>query len=146
MPNLKFYKTGTAPSDAQEGAVWFDSSKNAIKIKTVEGWSQYGLTNDTLYEANLKWGGKNYAGDFGPVDAALVPELGANRLAFLPHAAVTYEYSKDGGSTWTTVAEHSAEAVFSTGTRIYLGADSSTKVDKSKWLSRITVNSTNASL
>lgn len=31
----------------------------------------------------------------------MVPELGANRLAFMPAAAVTVEYSRDGGATWT---------------------------------------------
>ena len=31
----------------------------------------------------------------------MVPELGANRLAFIPADAVTIEYSRDGGATWT---------------------------------------------
>ena len=31
----------------------------------------------------------------------MVPELGANRLAFMPANAVTIEYSRDGGATWT---------------------------------------------
>ena len=31
----------------------------------------------------------------------MVPELGANRLAFMPADAVTIEYSRDGGATWT---------------------------------------------
>ena len=31
----------------------------------------------------------------------MVPELGANRLAFMPADAITIEYSRDGGSTWT---------------------------------------------
>ena len=52
-------------------------------------------------EAFLSWGGKNFSGSYGPIDAAMVPELGANRLAFMPADAVTIEYSRDGGSTWT---------------------------------------------
>ena len=52
-------------------------------------------------EAFLSWGGKNFSGSYGPIDAAMVPELGANRLAFMPANAVTIEYSRDGGSTWT---------------------------------------------
>ena len=31
----------------------------------------------------------------------MVPELGANRFAFMPANAVTIEYSRDGGATWT---------------------------------------------
>lgn len=50
-------------------------------------------------EAYLTWGGKNFSGSYGPIDAAMVPELGANRLAFMPADAVTIEYSRDGGST-----------------------------------------------
>lgn len=52
-------------------------------------------------EAFLSWGGKNFGASYGPIDAAMVPELGANRLAFIPTNAVTVEYSRDGGSTWT---------------------------------------------
>ena len=52
-------------------------------------------------EAYLTWGGKNFSGSYGPIDAAMVPELGANRLAFMPADAVTIEYSRDGGATWT---------------------------------------------
>ena len=52
-------------------------------------------------ESFLDWGGKNFSGSYGPIDAAMVPELGANRLAFMPADAVTIEYSRDGGATWT---------------------------------------------
>lgn len=51
------------------------------------------------YEANLKWGGKNFVADYGPLDAAMIPELGANRFAFLRPEGITLEYSKDGGNT-----------------------------------------------
>lgn len=27
------------------------------------------------YEANLKWGGKNFVADYGPIDAAIIPDL-----------------------------------------------------------------------
>lgn len=52
-------------------------------------------------EAYLTWGGKNFSGSYGPIDAAMVPELGANRFAFMPANAVAIEYSRDGGATWT---------------------------------------------
>lgn len=52
-------------------------------------------------EAFLTWGGKNFASSYGPIDAAMVPALGANRLAFVPAAGIKVEYSRDNGTTWT---------------------------------------------
>lgn len=52
-------------------------------------------------EAYLEWGGRNHAGTFGPIDAAMIPELGANRLAFLRGEGIKIEYSRDSGTTWT---------------------------------------------
>ena len=34
-------------------------------------------------EAYLTWGGKNFSASYGPIDAAMINELGANRFAFL---------------------------------------------------------------
>ena len=65
--------TGTATS--------FDGSANiTIPVTSVK-------------EAYLDWGGKNFSGYYGCIDAAMVPELGANRLAFMPASAVVVEYS-----------------------------------------------------
>jgi len=57
-------------------------------------------------EAFLAWGGQNGSGTYYPIDAAMVPELGANRLAFLKvtngsSLGASVEYSRDGGTTWT---------------------------------------------
>ena len=52
-------------------------------------------------EAYLEWGGKNLASTYSPIDAAMVGNLGANRTAFVSPNAVTVEYSRDGGTTWT---------------------------------------------
>lgn len=54
-----------------------------------------------MEDGNIVWGGKDIAGGFGPVDAAMVPELGANRFAFLKASCIDIEYSNDGGATWT---------------------------------------------
>lgn len=51
-------------------------------------------------EAYLSWGGKNFAGSYGPIDAALVDVLRANRFDGLPAECITVEYSRDGGATW----------------------------------------------
>lgn len=53
-------------------------------------------------EAWLSWGGRDLAGSFGPIDAAMIPMLGANRLAGMPANNINVEYSNDGGSTWTS--------------------------------------------
>lgn len=37
---------------------------------------------------------------------AIIPNFNANRIAFLPDDAIEVEYSTDGGSTWTTCANH----------------------------------------
>lgn len=96
-------------------------SNGQVKIAgtnvSVKGLGSAAYTNSTAYatsghthsfsqitsrgEAFLDWGGKNFSGSYGPIDAAMVPELSANRLAFMPANAVTIEYSRDGGSTWT---------------------------------------------
>lgn len=51
-------------------------------------------------DGNVVWGGPNLQKNVNPIDAAMVPELGANRFAFLPPDAITVEYSRDGGTTW----------------------------------------------
>ena len=77
------------------------------KIKVLDG-TTYNIkdasalrTGSTFPEAYLIWGGRNLAGSFAPIDAAMVGALGANRLEMISGAAVTVEYSRDGGSTWT---------------------------------------------
>lgn len=96
-------------------------------------------------EAYLQWGGKNFAGSWGPIDAAMVPNFAANRLAFFNKAYVTLEVSTNGGSTWTTVSDDTIKGgLFSTGTAFPLGNTSTTKVDKSKYMNRVTITTTNA--
>ena len=94
------------------------------------------------YEANLKWGGKNFADNFGPIDAAIIPELGANRFAFLNPAGITLEYSKDGGNTWTEeTAVFMKESLFGNGnTPFFIGQRDGGKDATSNWKNRITLN------
>lgn len=68
--------------------------------KLVEKIKNTYVNKDEQYEANLKWGGKNFKDSFGPIDAAMISELGANRFAFGNPQGITIEYSNDGGSTW----------------------------------------------
>lgn len=96
-----------------------------------------------IYEANLKWGGKNISGDYAPIDAAMIPELGANRLAFMPAAAIDIEYSRDGGTTWanyTTTDSHKIQLFNGQMDEFIIGADTSKGIDKSKYMVRFTIN------
>ena len=68
--------------------------------KLVEKIKNTYVNKNEQYEANLKWGGGNFASSYGPIDAAMVPELGANRFAFGNPQGITIEYSNDGGNTW----------------------------------------------
>ena len=96
-------------------------------------------------EAYLQWGGKNFAGGWGPIDAAMVPNFAANRLAFFNKAYVTLEVSTDSGSTWTAVNNDTIKGgLFSAGTSFPLGNTTTTKVDKSKYMNRVTITTTNA--
>lgn len=70
------------------------------EIRTIKK-QEFARSNHTHGEATLTWGGKNWNGNVGPVGAALSAEHSANRLAFINGDALTVEYSKDGGTTWS---------------------------------------------
>lgn len=97
-------------------------------------------------EAFLEWGGKNFSGSYGAIDACMVPELGANRFAFIPASAWKVEYSRDSGATWTDYGANDAQKLqlTSSGTGFVIGkADSSHKAT-SAYLLRITLTTTGA--
>lgn len=103
------------------------------------------INNSTLYEAKLKWGGDNFSGTYGPLDAALVSNLGANRLAFLPAECIDIEYSRDGGVTWNNYTTTDADKIslfISRGIPYYIGGASEKNIDKSTHQLRITIKNT----
>lgn len=63
------------------------------------GWKEE-ITANTMYEANLLWGGRNIKYSCSPIDAAMVSELSANLMAFPNPGGITIEYSRDRGVTW----------------------------------------------
>ena len=72
----------------------------------------------------MSWGGKNFAGSYSPIDAAMIPDLGANRLAFGKAAGIIIEYSTDAGKTWTNYGATDAQKVSmfgNGGTSFYAG-------------------------
>lgn len=119
--------TGTATS--------FDGSGNiTIPVTSVK-------------EAYLDWGGKNFSGSYGPIDAAMVPALGANRLAFMPATGVEVQYSTNGGSTWSTYSttnENKINLFNGNGAGYYIGSSSATGIDKSNYQLRIIITTNTA--
>ena len=52
-------------------------------------------------EEYLEWGGPSQRGIVSPIGMALSAEHSANRVALINPKALLFEYSSDGGSTWT---------------------------------------------
>ena len=102
----------------------------------------YANSAGSVYEANIKWGGKNFAGDYGCIDACMIPELGANRFAFLNTEGITIEYSRDGGNTWLDYGadNYTKSALFSTGTSCRVGKADSSNPATSNYKLRVTVD------
>lgn len=98
--------------------------KCGSKTNTYNGSSALTVDVDnSLYEANLKWGGKNFSYGFGPLDAALVPRLGANRFAYAFPQGISVDISTDNGATWTPYPNLSDDMKYnltSEGTDLYL--------------------------
>ena len=77
------------------------TSTNPVQNKVIKAALDNKVNKtDKIYEANLEWGGRNITNGYGPIDAAMISELGANRFAFGDGAGVTIEYSTDAGNTW----------------------------------------------
>ncbi len=100
-------------------------------------------------ESYLTWGGKNLSGSYGPIDAAMVGELGANRFAFYPENKILVEYSLDAGITWLDYEATSTEKINlfnGIGTTLRIGKNVSTGVDYTNYRLRVTLNNTQGSL
>lgn len=84
-------------------------------------------TFETVKEGNLEWGGRIWTGSYGPLDAALIDVLGANRFAFGNGDGVTVEYTRDGGTTWTDygLTKEQRSAIFILGQRVGIGKNDS---------------------
>lgn len=88
----------------------------------------------------------NFSGNSGPIEAAHIDVLRANRLAFLPANGVTVEYSTDGGATWVDYGATDAQKaglftmkLASGGAAFYTGKHTATTDCTAKDQLRITV-------
>lgn len=126
------------------GAANFNVPTNTSHLTNDSGF----LTNSTLYEANLNWGGKDFSGGYSPIDAAMIDVLGANRFAFLKAAGLTIEYSTNGGSSYTDYGATDAQKVglFSSGQSFYLGKHTSNGSCTTNDRLRVTIDTGAASI
>ena len=106
------------------------------------GASAANHTHSTMNkEAYLEWGGKNFAGSYGPIDAAMIPDLGANRLAFLNKDGVKVEYSNDSGKTWKILTDYGTESgLFGAGKYWTIGNVTAPNKATEKDMLRVTID------
>jgi hypothetical protein len=100
------------------------TSTNPVQNKVIKAALDGKINKtDKIYEANLEWGGRNIINGFSPVDAGMIPELGANRFAFGNAAGITIEYSTDAGNTWLDYGSSDTvkTALFTTGSSHAIG-------------------------
>ena len=129
---------------------WSDFMSISL-VDNFSGTTQSTITcwSPTNYEANLKWGGKNFSGGYGCIDAAMVSELGANRFMFAKAEGLTIEYSRDTGTTWTDYGATNTQKVglFSSGQDFIIGkADSTNKAtaNTNKYQLRVTMDTSSS--
>lgn len=99
-----------------------------------------------LKEGYLTFGGRNITGDISAVDAAMSYLHSANRFQFANPNGITVEYSRDGGTQWTTYPTDDASKialVSGIGTAYYIGYRNGTNVNTVKDQVRITLHAPN---
>ena len=114
----------------------------------ITGSGTHTHTFDSFPEAYLSWGGKNFSGSYGPIDAAMIDVLGANRFAFLKAAGLTIEYSTDAGSTWTDYGATDVQktGLFGAGQSFTLGKHTANGSSTINDRLRVTINTGTAGL
>lgn len=118
------------------------TSTNPVQNKVIKAELDKKMAKtDKIYEANLVWGGKNFTCGYGCIDAAMIPDLGANRLAFGRAKGITVEYSTDAGETWLDYGYSDIQkiGIFATGQVTTLGKSTSTTITNDCML-RITID------
>lgn len=140
IPSIKTLNTNnssTLPVSSSEAR----SGSGSINLHKVSKTGKFSDLNNRG-EAFLSWGGQNFVGSYGPIDSAMIPDLGANRLAFMKPAGISVEYSRDSGTTWQDYGATDAQklGLTSTGANFIIGkADSSNKATE-RYMLRISLH------
>lgn len=93
-------------------------------------------------EEYLEWGGTSHSGNISPIGMALSAEHSANRVALINPNALTFEYSSDGGATWTAYSISGTEKTkfCTTSLSLPIGRpNSSTNLVANKSKTRVTI-------
>lgn len=140
IPSIKTLNTNnssTLPVSSSEAR----SGSGSINLHKVSKTGKFSDLNNRG-EAFLSWGGQNFAGAYGPIDSAMIPDLSANRLAFMKPAGISVEYSRDSGTTWQDygATDNQKLGLTSTGANFIIGkADSSNKATE-RYMLRISIH------
>ena len=97
-------------------------------------------------EEYLEWGGASHSGSVSPIGMCLSAEHSANRVALINHNALTFEYSSDGGTTWTAYSYAGADKTkfCTTSLSLPIGRpNNSTNLVANKSKTRITITAQN---
>lgn len=151
--NLTWTKNGTTNN------ITVPYSTNAGTASKL-GNSTIGASNRPIYlnagtptvtnpgEAFLSWGGQNFSGSYGPIDASMVSELGACRTMFAKAAGIVIEYSTDSGTTWIDYGATDAQKVgmFSSGSTFYIGKSSTSGASSTNYMLRVTLRTSAAGI
>lgn len=117
------------------------SGSGSINLHKVSKTGKFSDLNNRG-EAFLSWGGQNFAGAYGPIDSAMIADLGANRLAFMPPAGISVEYSRDSGTTWQNYGATDGQklALTSTGVSFNIGKSDSSNKATEKYMLRLSLH------
>lgn len=143
--SIKKIKVGETTYDVVPSMVTDGTYKASCPTLTAD--ATLATTNDltnNIKEAYLKWGGRNIAGSYAPIDACMNPVLSPNRIAGMNPAGITVEYTNDG-TTWTDygLTDAQKKALVTTSQSITIGK-TGTKTVNSKV--RVTLDGVNGSV
>ena len=95
-------------------------------------------------EEYLEWGGPSHMGSLSPIGVALSESHSVNLVAFINEKALTFEYSSDGGLTWTpypsSIGNKSVFCTMTNGISLPIGRpNSNTDIIANKSKTRVTI-------